>query len=168
MTVKKSNAKVANVKYTAQEVLASEVGDLVGQVGTINKTIDEKVAKIRQLRKNKPIGTLKGGDAVMVRFHESQVARGLAEQTIKNNCTTFRKAVNEGRAYDVNAHRKGSKGAKATKSGEVGVKLTIKGEPTADEVSKALREIFNAEKFREQYAELASFMTDALDEYDGE
>ena len=155
------------IKYTKQETLATEIGTLVGQAGTINKQIDEKCQAIRTLRKNKPVGTVKSGDAVMVRFKEAQEKLGLAEQTIKNNLTTFRKAINEGKPYDVNASRK-AKGAKGSKSNEVGVKLTIKGEPTIQDVSKALREIFNAEKFRENYAELASFLTDALDEYDGE
>lgn len=155
------------IKYTKQETLATEIGTLVGQAGTINKQIDEKCQAIRTLRKNKPVGTVKSGDAVMVRFKEAQEKLGLAEQTIKNNLTTFRKAINEGKPYDVNANRK-AKGAKTTKSNEVGAKLVIKGEPTAEQVSQALRDIFNAEKFREKYAELASFLTDALDEYDGE
>ena len=160
------------IKYTKQEVLASEIGALVGQAGTINKTIDAKCADIRKLLKGKQIGTVKSGDAIMIRFKEAQEKLKLAEQTIKNNLTTFRKAINEGKAYDVNANRKAgvgkAKGAKATTSQEQGVKLVIKGEPDDVTVAQKLREIFNKLKTNDKYANLASFMLDGLDEFDGE
>lgn len=159
------------VKFTKQETLASEIGALVGQAGTINKQIDEKCQAIRSLRKNKPVGTVKSGDAVMIRFKEAQEKLGLAEQTIKNNLTTFRKAINEGKAYDVNAARKAKgaktepKGASASKSA---IRLEIKGEPKAEEVAGAFRKFFNKLKGQDQYAQLASFLLDGLDEFDGE
>ena len=160
------------IKYTKQETLASEVGALVGQAGTINKTIDAKCADIRKLLKGKQIGTVKSGDAIMIRFKEAQEKLKLAEQTIKNNLTTFRKAINEGKPYDVNAIRKAgvgkAKGAKTTKTNEQGVKLIIKGEPDATTVSAKLREIFNKLKSNDKYAELASFLLDGIDEFDGE
>jgi len=159
------------VKYSVNETLAIGVAKAVIGVGTMTATIDSDCQKIHKNLKGNKLGTIKSGDAVMIRFGETLKAEkpSLAESSYKNMLTAFRKSCNEGVPFSLNAYRKsGSKGAKGSKSNEVGVKLTIKGEPTADEVSKALRDIFNAEKFREQYAELASFMVDALDEYDGE
>ena len=158
------------VKYTKQETLANEIGTLVGQAGTINKQIDEKCQQIRSLRKNKPVGTVKSGDAVMIRFKEAQEKLGLAEQTIKNNLTTFRKAINEGKTYDVNANRK--KGAQTTPKGSSAsassIRLEVKGEPKTEELSGAFRKFFNKLKGQDQYAQLASFLLDGLDEFDGE
>ena len=157
------------VKYTKQEQLAINVAGNIVKVGSAQADIDKDCQALHKLLKGNKLGTVKSGDAVMIRFTETLAKAGKSEQTVKNYATAFRKAVNEGVPFSMNAYRnKVSKGAKGSKSGEVGIKLTIKGEPTAEEVSKALRDIFNAEKFREQYAELASFMVDDLDEYDGE
>ena len=157
------------IKYTANETLAIETAKTIIAVGTMSATINENCQKIHKNLKGKKLGTVKNGDAVMIRFTETLTENGLAEQTIKNYATAFRKACNEGVPFSMNAYRKSvKKGAKSSESNSKGIKLVIKGEPTAEEVSKALRDIFNADKFREKYAELASFMTDALDEYDGE
>ena len=161
--------KAKAIKYTANETLAIKTAETIIAVGTMSATINENCQKIHKNLKGKKLGTVKNGDAVMIRFTETLTENGLAEQTIKNYATAFRKACNEGVPFSMNAYRKSvKKGAKGSESNSTGVKLVIKGEPTAEEVSKALREIFNAEKFRDKYAELASFMTDALDEYDGE
>jgi hypothetical protein len=168
MTVKKTNAKVSakTIGLTEQEILAQEVGQLVGQRDTINATMDIKCKQINKLRKGKPIGTQASECAVMKRFLESQIARGLSENTIKNNCTTFRKAVNEGKAYDVNSHRK-AKGAKATKANEVDVKIILKGDPDDQTVAEKLRDIFNGWKQKEKHASLAMFLLDGIDEFEG-
>jgi len=154
------------VKYSKQETLASEVGALVGQAGTINKQIDSKCSEIRKLRKNKPIGTVKSGCAVMLRFKESQEKLGLAEQTVKNNLTTFRKAVNEGKQYDVNAVRK-AKGSQAGKTAPItGVKF--KGDAKIEDIVKGLRSMFNKFKENDKTASLASYLLDGLDDYEGD
>ena len=153
------------IKYTKQEMLASEIGDLVGQVGTINKTIDEKVAEIRKARKNKPIGTLAKGDAIMVRFHEAQVKRGLKEQTIKNNCTTFRKAVNEGKTYDVNAHRNAKKGAQTAPKDKATTGVKFKGDAKLEDIVKGLRSMFNKFKESDKTTSLAMYLLDGLDDF---
>jgi len=160
------------VKYTKQETLATEIGSLVGQVGTINKTIDEKCQAIRKLLKGKKIGTVKSGDAIMIRFKEAQEALGtLKEQTIANNLVTFRKAINDGKPYDVNAIRK-AKGAQTAPKGSSAsassIRLEVKGEPKVEELSGAFRKFFNKLKGQDQYAQLASFLLDGLDEFDGE
>ena len=159
------------VKYTANETLAIGVAKAVIGVGTMTASIDTDCQKIHKNLKGNKLGTVKNGDAVMIRFGETLKAEkpSLAESSYKNMLTAFRKSCNEGVPFSLNAYRKSTKkGAKGSESNSTGVKLVIKGEPTAEQVSKALRDIFNAEKFREKYAELASFMTDALDEYDGE
>ena len=157
------------IKLSKQEQLAKEVGSLVGQVGSIQKDIDTKCQAIRTARKGKPVGTVKSGCAIMIRFKESQEELGLMPQTILNNLVTFRKAINEGKKYDVNASRNAKKtGARSTKSATKSVKVTIKGEPSEDEVAQMLRDAVNADSFRESYAQLAAFLIDALDEYDGE
>ena len=157
------------VKYTKQEQLAISVAGNIVKVGSAQADIDKDCQALHKLLKGKKLGTVKNGDAVMIRFTETLAKAGKSEQTVKNYATAFRKAVNEGVPFSMNAYRaKAKKGAKGSESNSKGIKLVIKGEPTIEEVSKALREIFNAENFREKYAELASFMTDALDEYDGE
>lgn len=159
------------VKYTANEMRAIATAKAVVGVGNMTAEIDKNCQEIHKALKGNKLGTVKNGDAVMIRFNDTLVSEkpSMSEQTRKNYLTAFRKAVNEGVPFSMNAYRKSTaKGAKGSKSNETGVKLTIKGEPSVDEVSKALREIFNSEKFRESYAELASFMVDALDEYDGE
>jgi len=154
------------VKYTKQEVLAGEIGSLVGQVGTIQGKIDEKCQALRTMRKNKPIGTVKSGDALMIRFKESQEKLGLAEQTIKNNLVTFRKAVNEGKKYDVNANRNAKKGAQTTPKAKANG-VSFKGEAKIEDIVKGLRGLFNKMKQDDKTAELASFLLDAVDEFEG-
>jgi hypothetical protein len=181
MTVKKTN-KPAMAKpslrrngypneLTAQECLAVDIGNLVGQRDTINAEMDKKCTELRKMRKGKNIGTQSSDCAVMKRFLESQIARGLSENTIKNNCTTFRKAVNEGKPYDVNANRK-AKGAQTAPKGSSAsassIRLEVKGEPKTEELSGAFRKFFNKLKGQDQYAQLASFLLDGLDEFDGE
>lgn len=163
--------KAKAIKYTANETLAIDTAKAVVGVGNMTAKINENCQKIHKGLKGKKLGTIKNGDAVMIRFGETLKAEkpSLAESSYKNMLTAFRQACNEGKPFSMNAYRSSAKkGAKGSKSNEVGIKLTIKGDPSIEDVSKALREIFNAEKFRENYAELASFLTDALDEYDGE
>jgi hypothetical protein len=105
----------------------------------------------------------------MIRFTEVLSKAGKADQTIKNLATAFRKAVNDGVPFSMNAYRKpASKGAKVTKANESKpiVKLSIVKDSSAESVSKGLRQA--VEQYREQYAELVAFMIDALDEFDGE
>lgn len=164
------------IKLSKQEKLAQEVGTLVGQVGSIQKDIDAKCQSIRTMRKGKPVGTVKSGCAVMIRFKESQEKLGLAEQTIKNNLVTFRKAINEGKKYDVNAIRNAKRGTKSrndqpkmvsTKSDDKKPEVVVAKREglTSEELSKEFRKVF--EKMREGHADLVAFLIDALDEFDG-
>ncbi len=157
------------IKYTKQEQIAINVANAISEVGAIQGGIDAWCKELHKLLKGKTLGTVRGGDAVMIRFTETLSQAGKSEQTIKNYATAFRKAVNNGVPFSMNAYRDAKrKGAKSTKSATKSVKVTIKGEPSEDEVAQMLRDAVNAESFRESYAQLAAFLIDALDEYDGE
>jgi hypothetical protein len=157
------------VKYTQSENRAITIGNALVAGKNATATIDAECQTERKARKGKEVGTIKTGDVFMLRIQEVLIKAKWKEQSIKNALTTVRKAVNKGDKFSLNPYRDATKkGAKSTKSNETGVKLVIKGTPSAEEVSKALREIFNATGFRDKYAELASFMIDTLDEYDGE
>ena len=157
------------IKLSKQEQLSIGVANNIVVAGNATAEIDKGCQAIRSARKGKPLGTVKSGDAVMIRFTEVLAKAGKADQTIKNLATAFRKAVNDGVPFSMNAYRGAKKtGAKSTKSNTKSVKVTIKGEPSEAEVASMLRDAVNAEKFRESYAQLAAFIIDALDEFDGE
>lgn len=171
MTTKPKTAKTViakAIKFTANENLAIETAKAIVAVGTMSLTINENCEKIHKGLKGKKLGTVKNGDAVMIRFTETLAELGKAEQTVKNYATAFRTACNEGKPFSMNAYRKSvKKGAKTTKSEETQatVKLSIAKDSTAEQVAEGLREVFEAK--RETYAELVSFLIDALDEYEG-
>lgn len=156
------------VKYTKQEQVAIQVAKDIATGGTIQKTINDGIAELRKLRKGKPLETLAKGCAVMVRVVETWNGLGLKEQTVKNYATAFRKAYNDNKPFSMNPYRDSAKkGASSTKANEVGVKITIKGEPDEATIAEKLREIFNGWKKKDKHAELAMFLLDGLDEFDG-
>ena len=157
------------IKYTKQEQIAINVANAISEVGAIQGGIDAWCKELHKLLKGKTLGTVRGGDAVMIRFTETLSQAGKSEQTIKNYATAFRKAVNDGVPFSMNAYRKtASKGAKVSKANESKpiVKLSIVKDSPAESVSQGLRQA--VEQYREQYAELVAFVIDALDEFDGE
>jgi hypothetical protein len=157
------------IKLSKQEQLSIDVANNIVVAGNATAEIDKGCQAIRSARKGKPLGTVKSGDANMIRFTEVLAKAGKADQTIKNLATAFRKAVNDGVPFSMNAYRKPvSKGAKVSKANESKpiVKLSIVKDSSAESVSKGLRQA--VEQYREQYAELVAFMIDALDEFDGE
>lgn len=160
------------VKLTTQETLAQTIASDILAVGNAQAKIDANCQAIRKARKNKPLGTVKSGCAVMVRFTEVLAKAGKSEQTVKNYATAFRKAVNDGVPFSMNAYRaKASKGAQTSKGSSASastIRLEVKGEPKVEELSGALRKFLNKLKGQDQYAQLASFMLDGLDEFDGE
>jgi hypothetical protein len=160
------------VKLSNQEQLAIQVAKDILAVQGAQAEIDKNCQAIRKARKSKPLGTVKSGCAVMIRFTEALSKAGKSEQTVKNYATAFRKAVNEGVAFSMNAYRaKASKGAQAGKGSSASgstIRLEVKGEPKPEEVAGALRKFFNKLKGQDQYAQLASFLLDGLDEFDGE
>ena len=158
------------IKYTKQEQLAIDTAKGIVAVGSAQASIDANCQAIHKLLKGKKLGTVKTGDAVMVRFTETLDKAGKSEQTVKNYATAFRKAVNEGVPFSMNAYRaKAKRGADTSKSEETKPLITLKvaKDATSDQVAQGLRQAVNDEKFRDKYSELAAFLVDALDEYEG-
>lgn len=155
-------------KYTKQEQLAIDTAKAVVGVGNMQAEIDKNCQAIHKLLKGNKLGTVKNGDAVMVRFTETLSKAGKSEQTVKNYATAFRKACNDGVPFSMNAYRaKVAKGAQQGK-GSGSLRFDAKGDAKADDITKKLRDLFNKLKEREDTTELASFLIDALDEYEGE
>ena len=156
--------KPARTVYNAVSK-ATEAGQCEVTAGTAKAMINGITAELH--KRGIKVGTPKSDCAVMAAFTKPQIEAGYAEQTIKNNATRFRKAVNEGIPYDVNGYRK--RGAQTAKGGGADsvVKLTVSKGADSYEVSEGLRDAVNSEKFRDQYAELAAFLIDALDEFQG-
>jgi len=161
------------VKLSTQETLSIKIAGNIVLAGNATAEIDKDCQALRKARKNKPLGTVKSGDANMIRFTEVLAKAGKAEQTIKNLATAFRKSVNDGVPFSMNAYRnKASKGAQTSPKGSSAsastIRLEVKGEPKVEELSGAFRKFFNKLKGQDQYAQLASFLLDGLDEFDGE
>jgi len=158
------------VKLTVQEALAQSVANNILTASNATQAIDKDCQAIRKARKNKPLGTVKSGCAVMIRFTEVLSKAGKSEQTVKNYATAFRKAVNDGVAFSMNAYRaKASKGSQAGKGKAVattGVKF--KGDAKLDDIVKGLRNMFNKFKENEKTATLASYLIDGLDDFEGD
>ena len=158
------------VKYTKQEQVAIQVAKDIATGGTIQKTINDGITDLSKLRKGKPLGTVKSGCAVMIRVVETWQGLKLSEQTVKNYATAFRKAYNDNKPFSMNPYRaKVSKGSQAGKGkttpATTGVKF--KGDANLDDIVKGLRNMFNKFKENEKTANLASYLVDALDDFEG-
>jgi len=158
------------IKLSNQEQLAVGVANGIVAVGTAQAEIDKGCQALRKARKSKPLGTVKSGCAVMIRFTEVLAKAGKSEQTVKNYATAFRKAVNDGVPFSMNAYRaKVSKGSQAGKGktapATTGVKF--KGDASIDDIVKGLRTMFNKFKENDKTASLASYLVDALDDFEG-
>jgi hypothetical protein len=155
------------VKLSNQEVLAIEIANDIVAGATISQSINEKGGKIRKLRKGKPLGTARSGDAVCLRFKETLEKKGLGEQTIKNYLVDFRKMVNDGVPFNMNPKRaKGAQTSPKAKGAKVNG-VSFKGEAKIEDIVKGLRGLFNKMKQDDKTAELASFLLDAVDEFEG-
>jgi hypothetical protein len=158
------------IKLSTQEVLAVEVAGNIVLAGNATASIDKGCQAIRKARKSKPLGTVSKGDAVMIRFVEVLVKAGKSEQTVKNYATAFRNAVNTGKPFSMNAYRKpASKGSQAGKGKTVattGVKF--KGDANLDDIVKGLRNMFNKFKENDKTMSLASYLIDALNDFEGD
>jgi hypothetical protein len=158
------------LKLSTQEVLAVEVANGIVAVGTAQAEIDKGCQAIRKARKSKPIGTVKSGCAVMIRFTETLAKAGKSEQTVKNYATAFKKAVNDGVAFSMNVYRakasKGSQAGKGKTAPTTGVKF--KGDASLDDIVKGLRTMFNKFKENDKTMSLASYLVDALNDFEGD
>lgn len=159
------------VKYTPSENRAVNIGNALVAGKNATATIDAECQAERKARKGKDVGTVKTGDVFMLRIQEVLTKAKWKEQSIKNALTTVRKAVNKGDKFSLNPYRDASnkKGSQAGKTGDNAKAIAVKftGEPKAVDVVKGLREMFNKLKAKDDTAVLASFLIDALDEYEG-
>jgi hypothetical protein len=164
------------VKYTKQEQVAIQLAKDVVIGATIQATIENGIKELRVASKGKELGTVKSGDARMIRIQETlQASKGkdgkvLSEQTVKNYMTAIRKAYNENKPFSMNAYRakvsKGSQAGKGKTTATAGVKF--KGDATLDDIVKGLRSMFNKFKENDKTTSLASYLIDALDDFEGE
>ena len=161
------------VKLTKQEQIAIQIAKDVVIGATIQATIDNGIKELRTASKGTELGTVKSGDARMVRIQETLKAskgkdgKPLSEQTVKNYMTAIRKAYNENKPFSMNAYRaKVSKGSQAGKvKGAKVASVAFKGDASVDDIVKGLRTLFNKFKTDDKTATLASFLLDGLDEY---
>ena len=156
------------IKLSSQEQLAVNVANDILTVGSAQANIDKNCQAIRKARKGKPLGTVVKGDAVMIRFTEVLAKAGKSEQTVKNYATAFRKAVNDGVPFSMNAYRaKAGKGSQAGKtSTTTGVKF--KGDAKLEDIVKGLRSMFNKFKENDKTTSLAMYLLDGLDDFEAE
>ena len=164
------------VKYTKAETIATQIGaDFASAMG-LQASIEDNRKQLVRLLKGRKINNAKAGGVEVIRFREALVknrkGEPYAEQTLKNYCSEFIKAVNENRQFNFNTGRTKAKGAQTAPKGSSAsassIRLEVKGEPKTEELSGAFRKFFNKLKGQDQYAQLASFLLDGLDEFDGE
>jgi hypothetical protein len=160
------------IKLSASEIRAVDLGKLIKTSDSITLSIDSVCQAERKARKGKEVGTAKSGDAFMVRLKETLIAEGYAGESdnkLSKCLTEVRKAINEGKPFKLNSYDAKRTGAKTAKSSEVKPSITIKieGAPKVEDVAKAIREAINADTFREAYSDLAAYLVDALDEFEG-
>jgi hypothetical protein len=174
MTVKKTTQVVPAT--SAQR--GAELAKVIKSGDTIGQSMDSICQAEHKARKGKNVGTVKTGDEFMVSLNKGLIALGYTGSTLANKLTAVRKAVNEGGSFQHKPYAKPkakgakpaqgkAKGSKATED-KAGLTVTLTGEPEATEVSSVFRKFLNKIKANDKYSELASFMLDGLDEFDGE
>jgi len=170
-TAVKTHAENKAIKFSPSEVRAIELGKLITGTANLTLTINTVCQTERKARKGKEIGTAKSGDAFMVRLKETLISEKYAadgDNKLSKILSAVRVCINTGKDFLLNPYDAKRKGAKTAKS-EAKPKITIKieGAPKVEEVAKALREAVNSDAFRESYADLAAYLVDALDEFEG-
>jgi len=173
MTTKIKPASTAKPVTTGKALLnpvatASAIGIAKREGDTFKNEANRLCQLLHQHCKTKKItiGTLKSECKIMAAFINELTHLG--EQSIKNVATQFRGAVNEGKVFDLNKNRAEKKGATTkTNATKPTVKLIIVKGTDSYDVSRGLRNALNDKMFREHYGELAAFLIDALDEFEG-
>jgi hypothetical protein len=170
-SVTKTHADNKAIKFSPSELRAIELGKLIKSGATLTESINTVCQTERNGRKGKEIGTAKSGDAFMVRLKETLIAEKYASEgdnKLSKMLSAIRVCINTGKDFLLNPYDAKRKGAKTAKS-EAKPKITIKieGAPKVEEVAKALREAVNSDAFRESYSDLAAYLVDALDEFEG-
>jgi hypothetical protein len=168
MTVKKTTHKDNKaIALTASEQRALKIAELIKTGDTIGKDMDDLCKAEHKYRKGQPVGTVRSGDAFMVRLNESLVALNYTGSTLANKLTAVRIAVNEGKTFTHKPYAKPAKtGAKTAPKGKDVSGVKFKGDAKIEDIVKGLREMFNKFKTDDSKALLAGYMIDALDEYE--
>jgi len=175
MTIK-SNKPAVFVMPKTSTGRAEALAEVIKTGDTIGKTMDSICQAEHKARKGKPVGTVTSGDEFMVTLNKSLIALGYTGSTLANKLTAIRKAINEGKGFEHKPYAKPkAKGAKPAQAKgkkasdeKTGLTVTLTGEPSAEDMAGVLRKFFNKIKGNEKYTELASFIIDGLNEFDGE
>ena len=182
MTTKQTTKKVtANVlTVTAHGERAKELAQLHIQGISLTEAMGKivKAEYTANKKAGRECGTVKSGDEFMVTLQTELITSGrykAGSKALANLMSRVRQAVNNGTAFQHASSEKAAKEAAAKKTrgarqsvGEKSVvKLTIVKDAQAFDVAQGLREAINDTKFRESYGELAAFLTDALNEFQG-
>ena len=167
----KTHAENKAIKFSPSELRAIDLGKLIKSGATLTESVNGLCQTERKSRKGKEIGTAKSGDAFMVRLKETLISEKYAadgDNKLSKMLSAVRVCINTGKDFLLNPYDAKRKGAKTAKS-EAKPKITIKieGAPKVEEVAKALREAVNSDAFRESYSDLAAYLVDALDEFEG-
>lgn len=173
MTIKKTTKQVVP---TTSAQRGAELAKVIKSGDTIGQSMNDICKAEHKARKGQNVGTVKTGDVFMVELNKGLIALGYSGSTLANKLTAVRKACNEGGEFQHKPYAKPkAKGAKPTQGkgkkateDKAGLTVTLTGEPEAKEVSSVFRKFLNKIKANDKYAELASFMLDGLDEFDGE
>jgi hypothetical protein len=174
MTIKLN--KPATIKPATSAQRGAELAKVIKSGDTIGQSMDSICQAEHKARKGKNVGTVKSGDEFMIALNKGLIDLGYTGSTLANKLTAVRKAVNEGGSFQHKpyavAKPKGAKPAQGkgnqAKAEKTGIVITLTGEPKAEEVSSVFRKFLNKIKANDKYSELASFMLDGLDEFDGE
>ena len=188
MTTKQNTAKTtANIlSVTAHGKRGIELAKLHLQGLTLADAMDKVcIAEFKANEKEgRECGTVRSGDEFMVATRDALIDSGKYKldkagkcKRLDNLMSDIRKAVNTGMTFKHNNGSDKASDSKVTASTKRGarqsvgeksvVKLTITKDAQAFDVAQGLREAINSEKFRESYGELAAFLTDALNEFQG-
>jgi len=190
-TAKPSKA-VITLSIAEQVKLAHEAGAAKGTELTHREIFDKAAKALREAKAT--IGDArkcKVAQAFLVGRYGDKL-KTVKAQTKKNALGAFRKAVEQGAAYNENAARaekaaakKGAQTApKADKAETAGdtkkathveasetattYQCTIARKGSAKKAAQTLRDLINKMKSTEEYAPLCTLVIDALDEFDGE
>ncbi len=186
MTTKQTTKQVTTnvLTITSHGKRAKELAKLQLQGLSLTEAMDKivKAEHAANQKAGRECGTVKSGDEFMVTLRSELIASGRysdktsgKKKTLDNLISRVRQAVNNGTAFQHASSEKAAKEAAAKKTrgarqsvGEKSVvKLTIVKDAQAFDVAQGLREAINDTKFRESYGELAAFLTDALNEFQG-
>lgn len=168
MTTKKATHKDNKaIALTASENRAIKIAELIKTGDTIGKDMDDLCKAEHKFRKGQTVGTVRSGDAFMVRLNESLIGLGYTGSTLANKLTAVRIAVNEGKTFAHKPYAKAvKKGAKTEPKGKAVTGVKFKGDAKVEDIIKGLKEMFNKFKQDDKTALLAGYLIDAIDEYE--